>query len=378
MSDPSVSRVPALRLNFRLGVDAAAENRAALQRAIDAGAGEIVVGGQGVFDLFGPVVLRSGTHLRFEKGVYVRRQAEPGVIANSLFINAGAMSDAWDEDIALDGLFLIANGVDPQWSKPVLRQGICSQVSFFHVKDLVVRGYTCLDLPEQGFGVQICSFENLLVEDVHIEGKKDGVHLGPGRAFVIRNGIFRTYDDPIALNAFDYAISNPEVGWIEDGLVENCVDLDQPTTEGFFCRFPIGSWCEWFPGMEVRCSTAVLHGGRLYRVIMPPDGKTYTSQTCPTHESGYVTLDGITWYMMQKTDGTDAAVRDVTFRNIRLCKRRRVGFAITTEDHEWHRAIYPGTKPPFCERIRIENLSVEVTVGELVGCQAPGDVTLET
>ena len=29
------------------------------------------------------------------------------------------------------------------------------------------------------------------------------------------------------LNAFDYATSNTHVGWIENGIIENCTDLDE-------------------------------------------------------------------------------------------------------------------------------------------------------
>ena len=35
-----------------------------------------------------------------------------------------------------------------------------------------------------------------------------------------------TFDDAIALNAHDYATSNPELGWIENGVIENCHDLN--------------------------------------------------------------------------------------------------------------------------------------------------------
>ena len=97
---------------------------------------------------------------------------------------------------------------------------------------------------------------------------KDAVHFGPGRNFVVRHGVFRTYDDPIALNAHDYTTSNPELGWIENGLIEDCVDLDDPEngTTGFFARILAGGWRDWEPGMDIQSSgDAVVSGGRIYR-----------------------------------------------------------------------------------------------------------------
>jgi len=69
-----------------------------------------------------------------------------------------------------------------------------------------------LDLSKAQYGIQVCTFEDLIIDDVVIKGMKDGVHLGRGKRFTIRNGVFQTFDDAIALNAHDYATGNPEVG----------------------------------------------------------------------------------------------------------------------------------------------------------------------
>lgn len=72
------------------------------------------------------------------------------------------------------------------------------------------------------------------MNDAIIKGMKDGVHLGRGNGFTISNCVFQTFDDAIALNAHDYSIGNPELGWIENGVIENCHDLSAENTTGFF------------------------------------------------------------------------------------------------------------------------------------------------
>ena len=80
------------------------------------------------------------------------------------------------------------------------------------------------------------------------------------------SGVFKTFDDPIALNAHDYATSNPQLGWIKDGLIEDCWDLDDVDTTGFFARILAGSWCDWSQGMIVRHSDTVVNDGILSKV----------------------------------------------------------------------------------------------------------------
>ena len=86
-------------------------------------------------------------------------------------------------------------------------------------------------------------------------------------------GIFRTFDDPVALNAHDYAVANPQLGWIEDGLIEDCFDLPDKETTGYFCRILAGSWCDWYKGMEIQNSDTVVSNGRIYRAFQQPGWK---------------------------------------------------------------------------------------------------------
>jgi hypothetical protein len=188
---------------------------------------------------------------------------------------------------------------------------------------------------------------------------------------VVRHGIFQTYDDPIALNAHDYTISNPELGWIEDGLIEDCYDLDHEQTTGFFCRILGGAWVDWFEGMEVQNSDAVVHNGRLYRVFMPADCRVFCSVTPPEHTEGTMELDGICWVMMQENVMYGCGCRNIHFRDIHLQKHRPVGFAFHFDKDANSRSVYPNAQLVPHENICIENVYMEASVPNLIFVKTP-------
>jgi hypothetical protein len=207
---------------------------------------------------------------------------------------------------------------------------------------------------------------------MYITGNKDGVHLGWGNGFTIKNGKFRTFDDPIALNAFDYATSNTHVGWIENGLIEDCVDLDDNTTTGYFCRILGGAWIKWEKGMQVQHSDTVAVNGRTYRVVMnPKDGKLYTSQTAPCHEKGIREYDGINWVAVCDSEELDCGCRNIVIRNCRLQKKRQIGISISLNYDTYARSYYPGCKNIPQGNMTFENLTVENDIDTLLHSNYP-------
>lgn len=328
------------------------DNARALQKAVDQG-GTIHVTRPGVYRIAATIYVGSHTALIFGNGVILQKTAEAGPFPYVL-LNKSASARRYDEHILIEGLTLQVNGQD------VARHdipGLRGQVSFFHVRDLTIRNFRCYDMESHQFCIHICTFEDLVIEDVIIHGKKDGVHLGSGRRFRISHGVFKTFDDAIALNAHDYDTANPELGWIEDGIVENCHDLTAAHTTGFFCRLLAGAWTDWRPGMQVQKSDTVISHGRLYRVCAKPDEKTYTSNTAPTHSHGTVELDGINWVMLQEKVCYNVGVRNVTFRHITLHKPR-IGFAYLFDNDRFSRSVYPGTQPPMQTGVRFEHITV--------------------
>jgi hypothetical protein len=352
-----------------LPTNTAAENAKALQQGLDS-LGIIYVDQPGVYDLDTTIYMNSNTKITFGKGVYICKQRNKnGKGAEYVFINRGAYNNTYNENIEINGLNLICNKLDDNHSAI---QGLVGQVSFFHVRNLTIKNFTCTDLLTARFCIQIAEFENILIENVHIEGDKDGIHLGVGKDFIIRNGTFRTLDDPIALNAHDYDISNPTVGWIENGLIENCYDL--PDAKGYhFCRILAGSWVNWYQGMKLQKSDIVVNNNRLYRVIAPPDGKEYTSYTAPVHTSGYKTVDGINWYMMQEGSIYDAGCRKIHFKNIYLKRERSLTFDFHFDMDRWSRSYYPGSKGPVQSGFTFENIYIDNKLDLLIRAMTPVD-----
>lgn len=384
-------------------------NSEAFQRCLDGG-GKIRVRKPGTYQLSRTLMLDSDTDLAFDEGVILSKAVEPdGTRSRYVFINRGAYSREYNSNIRISGLNLHCNGLDSHSSADVIDAqaaaqgtaqaatqepaspslpaqkldvqlivGMPCQLAFFYVKDLNINHMTLLDLPPHDFAIQICTFENAVVENVHIEGMKDAVHFGPGKNFIVRHGIFKTYDDPIALNAHDYTTSNPELGWIENGLIEDCVDLDDPEngTTGFFARILAGGWRDWEEGMDIQSSgDAVVSNGRIYRSNGPKVKVSYASTCRPVHEEGTVTYpDGITWTMSQERNICHSCgVRNVVFRDIRLQKKRHVALCLHFDHDQYSRSYYPYAEIPVQSNIVFERISVENEIPALIQSRTPVD-----
>lgn len=329
-------------------------NRAALQAMLDR-RGTVRLGKPGRYRLSGTVFIGSDTRLECAPGVVLVKVADEEGPFSHVILNRGALTKTWDRNITVAGLEIAVNGVDClDWQV----YGLRGQMAFHYAKDVKVTRFRCLDLGRAQYCLHFCNFEDVIVDDVRIEGLKDGVHFGTGRRFTVRNGVFDTGDDPIALNAHDYSTGNPELGWIEDGVVENCHDLYTGTRHvGFFCRILAGAWRDWFEGMDVQQSDTVVSDGNVYRVQMPVvDGKHYVSKTRPTHASGQVTLDGnIVWGFVQSNALYTCGVRNVMFRDIYL-HQPRTAFSVHYDMGKYSRSYYPGAEISWQENLFFDNI----------------------
>ncbi|MCG6187589.1 glycoside hydrolase family protein [Maribellus maritimus] len=335
------------------------ENVKALQKAVDQ-TGTIIVNQPGTYKVAGTTYIGSNTSVEFGKGVILQKVDEVGSFSH-VILNKGALTRTWDEHITIKGLHISVNGVVKRFDQIF---GLRGQLAFFYVKDLRIEGFRCYDIEGVQFSIHVCTFEDLLIDDTILEGDKDGIHLGRGNRFKISNAVFKTLDDALALNAHDYATSNPEVGWIENGVIENCYDLSlegQPLV-GYFCRILAGGWVDWKEGLELQNADAVVSGGRIYRVDgIGDDGKPlkkkWVTKTRPAHKEGTVVLDGIKWVMMQDDVQYTAGVRNVVFRDIFLEKPRST-FSIHFDNSSWSRSYYPGAEIPEQKKLLFDNVTV--------------------
>ncbi|MBQ6863798.1 MAG: hypothetical protein IJO14_06135 [Clostridia bacterium] len=355
------------------------DNATALQNAVNQG-GIVQITLPGVYRISEQIEIGDNTKLIFCEGAVVQREASMCGKNGNAFINKGALTGQNNRNIEIIGLHLECNGIESSDFGVNSRiAGLRAQVAMIYVENLKIEGFTCHGLLEKDYAIQVSAFKNIVLNDLYITGRKDGVHLGWGDGFAIRNGRFRTFDDPIALNAFDYATSNTHVGWIENGIIENCTDLDDDTTTGFFCRILGGAWCNWHKGMQVQHSDTVAVNGKTYRVLMnPKDGKLYTSLTPPCHETGIAEYDGINWVKVRDTQVLDCGCRNIVIRDCTLQKKRSTAIAISLNHDTYARSVYPGCKCVPQSNITLENIVTENDVENLLHSNYPSaDITLK-
>lgn len=354
----TLPRVVAADFGFSPQAEAAI-NVAALQKALDGGRKTVAVTEPGVYDLDATVWLDDDTRLECSPGVVFRKAARYSFV----LANRGMKTREWNERIAIHGLEIACNGNVglPAVSDPAF--GMRGLVSLFRVKGASVTAFRCVDLETPHFCLHFCVFEDLLVDGFEIRGNKDGVHLGPGKGFVIRNGVCQTGDDALALNAQDYPSANPTQGDIVDGLVENVTDEPRPPGlphPGSLSRLLTGAWIEWHPGIRLQNGDTVRRGEHVYRILANLDTTQHESNTPPEHTAGpWKSPEGLT-FVHNTSDGVlQANIRNVVFRGIRSLSRN--GFNANWEDHKYHRAVHPEVKPdglPVCE-VTFENCTSE-------------------
>ena len=354
--------------------NSAFDNSSALQNAVDRG-GVIQVSIPGVYKISEQIEIGDNTKLVFCEGVVLQREASVTGINGNAFINKGAVNGEYNRNIEIIGLHLECNGVESDDFGINSRiAGLRAQVAMIYVENLKIDDFECHGFLEKDYAIQVSAFKNIILNNLYITGNKDGVHLGWGDGFVISNGKFRTFDDPIALNAFDYATSNTHIGWIENGIIENCIDLDDNTTTGFFCRILGGAWCRWYKGMQVQHSDTVAVNGRTYRVLMnPKDGKLYTSDTPPCHEKGIKEYDGINWVVVRNSEELNCGCRNIIIRNCSLEKKRDIGIAISLNYDTYARSYYPGCVCVPQSGISLENIVLENDVDILLHSTYPSE-----
>lgn len=356
----------------QFGFDPSAEpatNAVALQRALDAG-GKVRTSVPGRYRLDRTILLDDGADLEFAKGtVFVKS----GTYCN-MFRNRGAESGVTNANIVIRNLEIDDGGVNVKPDVNSRLQGLWGQVAFFHVKNLRLTGFRCVDYAAHQYCLQVVGFDGFEIEDFEIRGGKDGIHLNAGRNFRIRNGRLRTQDDGIALNAGEWPGYTPEMGSVTDGLVEDVVD--EAGGDCNFVRVITGAWIDWFPGMKLQRGDLFRHAGRLYAVYPAPVSAAETASFHPpTHRQGvWKSPDGLNFLYLQPGDVMRADVTNVVIRNCTVLEpKRRIN--CLWEIGSWARVLHPkvpGEKYPKID-LRLENVVKDVP-GELVRCSADANL----
>ena len=333
-----------------LSPSASAEaNAKALQRALDGGNCEVRIDRPGVYDLDRTVFLDSDTRLVFAEGVTIRKAKT----YSNVFVNRGAYEGHSNSNITIRGLRLSVNGNEaiPPAGSPA--QGLRGQVAFYRIDRARVEDFRCEDLGTSQYCIHFADFTDVAVERFVIRGRKDGVHFNCGRGFVVRDGVIRTGDDAVAVNAGEWPGGcSPRIGCVENGVVEKLHVL--PGTNGNIARVITGSWKEWHPGMRLQRNDIVRRGRNVYAVFPMPLGTNETvSLTGPTHEQGvWKSPEGISFQFLQADGATRAEIRNVVFRDI-FCEGNYgivCGWEVNTP---YARLVHPEIPPADYPRIDI-------------------------
>lgn len=337
------------------GVDAAfygfsisasgADNSTALNAALAAHK-TVWVSAEGTADLSGKITLNSGNQLYLNRGLVIRRS---GTTEYELFTNAGASAanNEMDEDISIygNGARIQVNGNE---GSTAARHGLRAHVAFANVKRLKLMGLRCTDLERSSFFIHVSNFDGLEVGDFEISGTgagniKDGVHLGAGTNFRVHDGLIKTNDDPLALNAgFDYDGLSTYRGSLRHGVIER-ITIQVPsggTADGYF-RFLPGAWKAWTTATSYDYNDTITNGTTQYTKT---DAGTEVSSVMPTHTpAGTVVTgaDGISWRSMGPGSHTVGVVEDVVIQDITI--EAPVYASIIPNGDAFGRSFFPGT-----------------------------------
>lgn len=331
-----------------------------LQALLDTG-GTIYIDVPGIYEINGMLLIGSNTSLIFGQNVWMKKMNDNG----GFIVNKGANTNTYNTDIQIVNLHLMCNGKGG--GANTYRLGIRGQISFAYAKNIRLDGIYCDDNPNNAYFIHMCCWENVIIENCHIEGRKDGIHMATGKNLVIRNCYFATGDDPIALNCYDYNASIVEFGWIRNVVIEKCVDAPffYNNAEVVKPRFALlfgGSWLDWASGNEYRNGdTIVSTNGYVYRLYMDSDteGTLHTSTVAPTHDSGSATeSDGCVWLFIQKATCYNCGCDNITFRDIELRRGRTQPFVFYYDKSKYCRSIYPGSITPPHTNITFENIKM--------------------
>lgn len=309
-------------------------NVAAMRKALTGGGRMVKIAKRGVYRVNDTIFIDDDTVLECAPGVVFQRTRN----YSNMFVNRGAYEGTTNRNITIRNLEVSVNGFEGAPGLETKCYGLRGNVAFFHVKDVKVFNFVCRDMEAGCYAIHFADFDGFTLDGFEIMGKKDGVHLNGGRNFVIRNGVLRTGDDGIALNASDWPRSAPFIGTIENGLVENIVDLDGGACN--FVRVLTGAVPEWRAGITLRRGEPVRVGKRIYFVWGPVSMKTYVSQTMPTHAHGmWTSPEGVTFLYVQDDGCRTMDIRNVVFRNLSMWAQR--GFLCYMDDNEWARSLHP-------------------------------------
>jgi hypothetical protein len=321
----------------------AATNTAALQTALNGGNCSVLIRfgtGTGIFEVNDTLLVDSNTSIVCEPGVVLKKTASYAQV----FLNRGALTKTYNENILIDGLEISVNGNDPD---STLVFGLRANMGFYYIKNSTFKNFTCTDGGTNCFMFYCIKWENLVFDNIKMAGDKDGVNFGPGHGAIIDNYLCESFDDGSALATIAYPSACVEVGDVYDITYRNVIDRNAvgQLSGGFFTRAVTSSWMDWTSGFTYSTGNICLNAGHLYQ-NHNANGWSGVGTVAPTHHSGVVTgADGVIWRYKQDATFYHADIWNITYDCCTFRKARPTFYA-----NGWFSAdtycggIYPGTE----------------------------------
>ena len=292
------------------------QNQNAIKNAILFGVKELNITVKGGYDWGNEqIAIPSEVAIKFCEGSYINLTEN----THNIFYNSGAITRTWNYGIKLLGLKIKTNYYNSGFGQDNALYGLHGYVNFFYVKNCEFQ-IEITDLSGNNFGFQICAFRDCVIRKAIFEGLKDGLHLGNGDGLLIEYLKTKTKDDALALNAFDWAVSNPEIGDIKNVMVRNFISKWDNSwgTSSRSINALVGTPTAWISGMKIVNGDAVYVDGKTYRAILTDNTQTKISTTKPTISS-YTgvqdTSEGIIWKFIKNEEIKTANIINCNIEN---------------------------------------------------------------
>ncbi|WP_195515651.1 hypothetical protein [Paraclostridium bifermentans] len=349
------------------------DNVLAMQKLLNKG-GTIVIDVPGEYRVNAKMLISNNTTLIFRDGVVISVEQKDGLNPHYIFVNEGAYKQRTNVNIKIVGYNVKTNGI--KTANPL--DGLRGYLALWHVKNVHIDGMKCDYFPEGNFGFGLCDFNNVLIENCRLIG--DGVcfQTSKGNRLTIRSCEFCAVDDAIALNAWDWYGSNPQIGDITNVLIENCIELSlsentQTThdyTIGYFVRMLNGCWKNWESGMNVKRGTTVLSNGCLYRASSTTDLDTISTTRPECDFGSAVVVDGIRWVNFGSSSSLGASCKNITIRNCTSYQKKGYGvFCIDAQNSDFGKSYVDGATWIPNENIIIDRCTINGITPQVIYLQ---------
>ena len=338
----------------------ASTNTKAINAALKGGNRKVVISKPGTYLLDSCLLVEDNTTFLCRQGVILKKDKPYSFVIT----NAGARTRTTNRNIRIIGAEIDANDLydnpltvkDPQY-------GCRGQIDFFHVRNALVKDVTIYGIvTSAATGIQMCSWENVRVQNTRIHTNGDAFHINRGHRLVVKNCEFCSGDDNIPLNAKDWDNSAPEVGDITDALFKNVTCLPHENPHGNVARHLVGSWTDWRKGMEIRPGDCVVNAGHTYLALygprafsgednfypghFPDDGTKLVSLTEPDFDAATGIMadeGGFLWRYEQDDECYHANIENIRYRNVNFTDDRTVILAYYDTTGIYDRSFHPDT-----------------------------------